>query len=264
MISEEPENSELSICVLSSGSKGNSAYISNGKTSLLVDAGHSGIEIERRMESQNLSPESLKGIVVTHEHSDHICGVGVLSRRYDIPVFMNKKTYNTVSKKLGKIEKLRYFESGTPFFVNSLEIHPFSISHDATDPSGFTFKYNNKKIGIATDLGIVTSVVKNHLKDCSAILIEANHDPEMLISGPYPWHLKQRIKSRSGHLSNEDARNLIVDIKQNSLSHIILGHLSEENNSPEKAFNLVARAINNDNIQLDVASQYKAGDLLSF
>ncbi|MCK5633370.1 MBL fold metallo-hydrolase, partial [bacterium] len=149
------------------------------------------------------------------------------------------------------------------FFLNSLEIHPFSISHDAIDPSGFTVKHNGKKIGIATDLGIVTSVVRNHLKNCSALLLEANHDPEMLISGSYPWHLKQRIKSRNGHLSNEDTKNLIIDIKHKNLSHIILGHLSDENNSPEKAFKTVSQAINNDNIKLNVASQYEAGSMVS-
>jgi phosphoribosyl 1,2-cyclic phosphodiesterase len=251
----EPHDSGISLCMLASGSKGNSIYVSDGRTAILVDAGLSGIEIERRMASRGLSPESLDAIVVSHEHDDHIRGVGVLSRRYGLPVHISAQTFEAASPQLKNLKKTVAFNCGASFNINTLKIHPFSISHDAADPAGFTIALNQKKIGIATDLGIATAMVRHHLQSCDLLILEANHDPDMLISGPYPWHLKQRVNGRSGHLSNRDSRILLEEIQHDQLQHVILAHLSETNNTPEKAMAEVCLAINPLYTQLTVSSQ---------
>ncbi len=250
----------LAVCMLASGSKGNAIFISDGSTSILVDAGLSGIEIERRMKSKGLCPEDLDAILVSHEHSDHIQGVGVLARRFRLPVYCNSKTIKA-SPQIGNIEDVQSFECGSTFTINNLSIHPFSVSHDAEDPSGFTISQKETKIGIATDLGIGTSMVKEHLKGCSLLIIEANHDQTMLENGPYPWPVKQRIKSRIGHLSNEDSKRLLNEVKHDRLLHVILAHLSEINNTPQEAIRVVGQAINNFNIRLAVATQDRCGDV---
>ena len=258
----QDKNRELTICMLASGSKGNSIFISDGSTSILFDAGLSGIEIERRLASRGLDPEKLSAIVVSHEHSDHIRGVGVLARRYGLPVYINPKTMTAAATHLGKIRTIVNFECGYAFAINSLTIHPFSLSHDAEDPAGFTIHGNGTKIGIATDLGIATSMVKEHLKECTLLVLEANHDPHMLSTGPYPWPLKQRIKSRKGHLSNQEAKTLVMEVRHDHLDHVILAHLSEVNNAPDNALHEVGEVIDPKNTCLTVAGQDVAGKLL--
>jgi phosphoribosyl 1,2-cyclic phosphodiesterase len=252
----------LELCMLASGSKGNAIYVSGGSTSILIDAGLSGIEIERRLQSKGLYPEDLDAILVSHEHTDHIQGVGVLSRRFNLPVYMSSKTEKAAISQLGTVRVIKNFECGSPFMIKDLSIHPFSISHDAKDPSGFTVNQNGTKIGIATDLGIATSMVKEHLKGCSLLVLEANHDEEMLINGPYPWPIKQRIRSRAGHLSNKASKNLLKELQHDRLKYVMLAHLSEINNTPQKALNQVGRAITRCNAQLEVAFQDKCGALL--
>jgi len=253
----------LSVCVLASGSKGNAIHVSDGNTHILVDAGLSGIEIQRRMEAAGLDIGDLGAIVVSHEHSDHIRGVGVLARRYDLPVYMTQGTATASANQLGRIEQLHHFDIGHPFTINDLAIHPFAVSHDARDPAGFTVTRSGQKIGIATDLGIATGMVKHHLKTCALLVLEANHDPVMLKEGPYPWPLKQRIQSRNGHLSNQDSRDLLGEIKHEGLCHVILAHLSETNNTPEKALQAVQEAVGGeDRFELHVACQEKCGDLV--
>jgi phosphoribosyl 1,2-cyclic phosphodiesterase len=256
-------NSSLYICPLSSGSRGNCLHISTEQNALLIDVGLSGVEIERRLATKGFYPQDLTAIVITHEHSDHVKGAGILSRRFNIPVYINKDTYQACSN-IGKIEKLEFFECGKSFNIDTIKINPFSISHDAKDPVGLTLEYEGKKLGIATDLGIVTTLVKEHLKECSLLYIESNHDPEMLINGPYPWHLKQRIKSRTGHLSNPDTRDLLAELKyrNNNLKHVILAHLSEENNTPEKALKTVQQGLNGSDICLKVAMPDKPGGVI--
>lgn len=257
-ISSRPEGSGddgASLCLLASGSKGNAIYVSDGDTAILVDAGLSGIEIERRMASRNLNPADLDAIVVSHEHDDHVRGVGVLSRRYGLPVYITEKTRAAASAQLKTLKKPVAFDCGVPFEINTLKIHPFSISHDAADPAGFTIAVRQKKIGIATDLGVVTAMVRHHLQSCHALILEANHDPDMLLSGPYPWHLKQRVHGRSGHLSNIDSRMLLEQIGHEDLEHVILAHLSEINNTPDKAAAEIRRAIDPRRTQLTVSSQ---------
>ncbi|RJP93428.1 MAG: MBL fold metallo-hydrolase [Desulfobacteraceae bacterium] len=251
----------MRICMLASGSKGNSIFISNGETAILIDAGLSGVEIERRLKSKHIPITSIDAIIVSHEHADHIQGVGVLSRRHQLPVYLSSQT-GIAAPQLGAIPKISHFSCGTAFTINTLTIHPFSISHDASDPAGFTIKSNNRKIGIATDLGIATTMVKEHLKGCHGLVLEANHDMRMLEQGPYPWPLKQRIKGRTGHLSNESSRELLMEILHDGLSHVILGHLSETNNTPEIALRVVTEPLTNTRLSVTVADQSSAGPMI--
>jgi phosphoribosyl 1,2-cyclic phosphodiesterase len=263
------QNKPFKICPLASGSKGNSVFVSTPKTAVLVDAGLSGVEIERRLAIVGQTPEQLSGIIITHEHTDHVQGAGILSRRFNIPVYITPQTFGAC-KNLGRVDLLNFFECGTPFFIGELEIAPFSISHDAKDPAGLTLSFETKKIGIATDLGHATVLVKQHLKDCTALYIESNHDPEMLINGSYPWFLKQRVKSRTGHLSNMDTRELLAEILDQDLAcdfkpaleHVILAHLSEENNCPRKAADEVAKGLNGSGVTLHVAGPERPGEMI--
>jgi phosphoribosyl 1,2-cyclic phosphodiesterase len=247
--------SRLSVSVLASGSRGNATYLSDGRTAILIDAGLSGVEIQRRMTRKGLDPKKLDAILVTHEHADHIHGVGVLSRRFGLRVYINDATRQASGSALGKLSGICPFSCGDTFSIGNLAIHPFSISHDAEDPAGFSISCNGAKVGVATDLGIVTGVVKTHLKACDILILEANHDPQMLIDGPYPWPLKQRIRGRSGHLSNDDTALLLETLQHDRLAHVILAHLSEENNTPEKARQAVMTVLNGAGVTLHVASQ---------
>ncbi len=267
------KNKSLKICPLASGSKGNCVFVSTPETAVLVDAGLSGVEIEKRLALVGQTPEALSGIIITHEHTDHVRGAGILSRRFNIPVYLTPQTHGAC-KHLGKVPKLKFFECGTSFFINELQIAPFSISHDARDPAGLTLSFGEKKIGIATDLGHVTALVKEHLKNCHALYIESNHDPEMLKNGSYPWFLKQRVKSRTGHLSNMDTRALLAEILDSNpdqcldpawkpnLAHVILAHLSEDNNCPKKAACEVAKGINGSGVCLHVAGPDRPGEMI--
>lgn len=257
----QKKNNPFCLCPLASGSRGNSVYVSTQDTAVLIDAGLSGIELQRRMAAVGESPERLKAIIITHEHTDHIKGAGVLSRRFNIPVYMTRQTFRACQN-LGKIEDLRFFECGAPFEVSGVTINPFSISHDACDPSGLTLIHDGKKIGIATDLGVVTNLVRSHLRDANLLYLESNHDPQMLINGGYPWHLKQRIKSRTGHLSNAEARDLVGELVHNQLHHVILAHLSEENNLPGKAAAEVAKGLNGSGVALCVAGPDQPGEMV--
>ena len=257
-----PDDSDLSVCVLASGSRGNATYISDGTTSILIDAGLSGAEIERRFKTRGLNLADVSAIVVSHEHSDHIQGVGILSRRYGLPVYISRKTESAAGSKMGSLSEVRHFECGAAFKIHTLDIRSFSTSHDAGDPAGFTICRNRTRIGIATDMGIATNVVKEHLRGCSLVLLESNHDPAMLMNGPYPWHLKQRVKSRTGHLSNVQSGELLREILQPGLRHVILGHLSEKNNTPEKALAAAKEAINGHRIGLSLALQNMCGEVI--
>lgn len=234
----------MHICVLASGSKGNAIYIADEHTAILVDAGLSGVEIERRMQRRGLNPQHLQAIVVSHEHSDHLRGVGVLSRRYHLPVYISPLTL-AAAPSIGKVYHTQTFNCGHPFNINSLTLHPFSVSHDAADPAGFTIRAGPFKVGLATDLGLVTAIVQHRLQGCQALILEANHDPHMLLTGPYPWELKQRVRGRQGHLSNPETRTLLDTIKHPRLQHVILAHLSEHNNTADKALAEIAPALDN-------------------
>jgi phosphoribosyl 1,2-cyclic phosphodiesterase len=263
METQAAHDPSFTVCTLASGSRGNAIYVSDGRTTLLIDAGLSGIEIERRLGARGLSADRIDAILVSHEHADHIQGVGVLSRRFKIPVYLNRSTHRALPAQIGKFSLVRHFDTGRRFTVGSLVIHPFSISHDADDPAGFTFQNNGLKIGLATDLGVATALVREHLKGCRLLILEANHDVGMLETGPYPWPLKQRIRSRLGHLCNEASRDLLAELLHDDLAHVVLAHLSQTNNTPEKAVAAVAPVLNRSRATLTVALQDEPGPSLS-
>ena len=246
---------DIALCALASGSRGNSIYLAGGGCALLIDAGLSGREIEKRLHQQNLDPRDLKAILVTHEHTDHIRGVGVLARRFNLPVYLTAPTHRALPDSLGHLPALHYFQPGVGFKLAGFHVHPFALSHDAADPVGFTFACNGLRIGMATDLGVATGLVAERLKGCHLLMIEANHDTTMLMDGPYPWHLKQRIRSRNGHLSNEAAGELLTSVAHPDLRQIVLGHLSETNNSPGVAHQTVQHALQAFSIPIHVAHQ---------
>ena len=255
------KNNTVCICPLASGSRGNAVLVSTPDTAILVDAGLSGVELQRRMAAVGQDPADLSAIIITHEHTDHVKGAGVLGRRFNIPVYITPATHKACTG-LGTVPGLTYFECGIRFQIQDLALTPFSISHDACDPSGLTVTWQNRKIGIATDLGVVTNLVKDHLAGCCLLYLESNHDPDMLINGPYPWHLKQRIKSRTGHLSNTEAGMLLAELVHKELSHVVLAHLSEENNRPEQALAEVGRCLNGTVVDLSVAGPDRPGKMI--
>ncbi|WP_300667241.1 MBL fold metallo-hydrolase [Desulfoluna sp.] len=260
--------SENCFCQLASGSKGNALYVKGGETAVLFDCGLSGRELERRMAERGLDPTTLSAVVISHEHTDHVGGAGVVCRRFGIPLFITDATRTGSTKKLGKTKSMdiQTMECGRRFSVGDLEIHPFSISHDAADASGFRVTTpGGSVLGIATDLGVAGHLVKEHLSGCDALVLESNHDPVRLYANPhYPWPLKQRVRSRVGHLSNEEAATLLDALDRHRLSHLVLAHLSEENNTPELALEAAYRVLNGSNTSITVAMQHRPIPVLSF
>lgn len=251
----------LAVCVLASGSRGNAIFISDGVTGILLDAGLSATETKRRLKSRGLSPNDLDAILLSHEHSDHIQSVGVLSRQLKLPIYLSRKIKKRA--RLGNsVHETRTFQCDVPFHINNLTVHPFAVSHDATDPVGFTIGQNGSRIGVATDLGIITPQLKDHLQDCHLLILEANHDPEMLLNGPYPWPLKQRIQSRRGHLSNEQSKSLLKELQHRGLEHVVLAHLSETNNSPQKVLAEISGAFSRCKPRLTVANQHRSSEII--
>ena len=222
----------MRVCLLASGSRGNSTLIEADGCRLLIDAGLSGKETERRLAAIGLTGEDLHGILVTHEHRDHVGGIGPLARRYGLSVHIDRQTHAALPN-LGKIDDLQYFTAGEDFSFKNLLISSFSTTHDAVNPVGFTIQSREGKIGFATDLGMSTRLVVEQLKNCRVLILEANHDEQMLLHGTYPWALKQRIRSRHGHLSNNETRNLLGEVCWPGLEALFLAHLSEENNCPD-------------------------------
>ena len=225
-------------CPLYSGSSGNCAYVSDGKTGILIDAGLSGKQITDALNLIGVLPESLAGIVITHEHSDHVKSAGILSRRYHLPIYANEGTWQGMAKQVGVIPPAlgRTFETGRDFYVDGLAVHPFAIPHDANDPVGFRVYAGARSVATATDMGYVRKEVLEDLRGADMVLFESNHDPEMLMHNPhYSSTLKQRILGRHGHLSNEACGKGICALAERDVRHVVLGHLSGENNTPELA-----------------------------
>ncbi|MGC9194590.1 MAG: MBL fold metallo-hydrolase [Syntrophobacteraceae bacterium] len=218
--------------VLASGSKGNSILVCSSKTRVLVDAGLSCKELVARLSKTPVQAAQLHALLITHEHSDHVNGAGTLSRRFDLPVFMTRGTLDNLNPKIA-LNGATVFETGKTFEIGDLRILPFAISHDAGEPTGFIIENEGRRVGICTDLGVATNLVKVRLKDCHALVLEANHDVDKLLNGPYPWVLKQRIKSPHGHLSNEEACQLLEAVHHEKLQCVVFAHLSETNNHPD-------------------------------
>ena len=220
----------MKICSLASGSKGNSIFIGNDNCKILIDAGISCRQLELRLNKIEETLAEINAIFVTHEHSDHISGLKVVNKKFKIPVFIAK---NSFCKKYENIENIVFFEPGDLIKFKNFSIKTFSIPHDALDPVGYKISYKQHSIGISTDIGKPTYLIKETLKECDTLFLEFNHDEDLLIYGNYPWELKQRIKSNIGHLSNKQAIDIL---KEMHAKNIFISHISEENNSHEKIF----------------------------
>jgi phosphoribosyl 1,2-cyclic phosphodiesterase len=258
----------MKFCVLGSGSKGNATYLESGETRILIDAGMSGIELQRRLATIGVELLEIDAILVTHEHNDHVHGVGVLSRRAKIPVYANPATFSAASRTVGKLSSSNEFETGASFQIRNLEIHPFSISHDAQDPVGFRISDGRVSFGYCTDTGKVSQLIRHRLASCKGLVLESNHDIEMLQNGTYPPYLKQRIRSSQGHLDNEEASLFLKELLHEKLEHVVLAHLSEENNDPEIAYHAAMAALGKNpdckemDLRISVADQKSVGELV--
>ncbi len=240
----------VSVSVLASGSRGNCTMVSTSRTRILVDAGLSARETFRRMEMVGESPHSLSAIVVSHEHSDHVSGLCTLAKKLRIPVYMTEAAHQAFERSEHDPERegpalktCEHFRSGHAFQIGDISIMPFTIPHDAADPVAFTLRVEGVKVGVVTDLGYMPGSVAQHLRGCDVLMIESNHDLEMLRIGPYPWSVKQRVMSRLGHLSNDALADFFRSDYDGGAAFVVLAHLSEHNNHPEIARTAAQRAL---------------------
>lgn len=247
---------------LYSGSSGNSLLVESENTKILIDAGVSSKKIELALTNLNIDPTSINGILITHEHSDHVQGLGTLSKKYDLPVFVNQKTLDAMPKQKEKIsdKNIKKFTIEEKFEIGDLEIKPFSIPHDAANPCGFNIVKDNKKISIATDIGHMTNGILKNLENSLFVMLESNYDPEVLKFSRYPFPLKSRIAGPTGHLSNESAGKTISLLLKSGLKQALLGHLSKESNFPELAYKtvvdeLICNSYDENSLKLGVANR---------
>lgn len=234
----------MRICVLGSGSTGNCTYVGSAEEGLLIDAGLSGRETERRLAQIGVAFSTIKAVCVSHEHSDHTCSLGILQRKYQLPVYGNRGTVDGLQSAKG-LENLAWkiFGTGAAFTVGGFTIEPFSVPHDAYEPVGFVIRHGQIKTAIVTDVGMPSNLLREKLKDCAAIVLEANHDARLLTDSTRPWRLKQRIQGRQGHLSNEHAAQVLANVAGPSLQQVFLAHISADCNRPELAWRQVSDSL---------------------
>lgn len=258
----------ISLTPLASGSRGNATLIEGGGTYVLVDAGLSCKRLVDLMGQINVLPEMLKGVLITHEHSDHIAGLAVLAKKYRLPVFASEGTWQRMGKKAGDLppHQQRIVRGGEDFYIGDLAVSPMDIAHDAKEPLCYRVFQGAHSVAVATDMGHVTAKVKRHLAGTDLMILESNHDPDMLLHNPvYPEALKQRILGKRGHLCNDDCAVAVMEFLEKGLKQVLLGHLSAENNTPELALSVTRQALRASgvvlgrDIQVDVARQDKAG-----
>ncbi len=227
------EGTIAKVCVLASSSSGNCTFIGTDRTRILVDAGLSRKEIALRLASIGEALEGLDAVLITHEHSDHVSGLPVLARALRIPVYITRLAAGTLAWPAGFTPKLEIFQAGCGFAIGDLRIQSFTVPHDAIDPVGFCVDADGVRIGVVMDLGYIPESVKYHVRGARLLVLEANHDVEMLKVGPYPWAVKQRVMGRRGHLSNDVVSEFILEELDGGTRTLVLGHLSEHNNHPE-------------------------------
>ena len=252
----------FNFCSLYSGSSGNSLFVESENTKLLVDAGVSSKKIEEALANLEIDPTSIDGILITHEHSDHVQGLGTFAKKFNLPVFVNEKTLDAMPKQKEKISEknIKLFNINEKFEIGDLKVKPFSIPHDAANPCGFNIFKDDKKISIATDIGHMTNGVLKNLEDSIFIMLESNYDTEVLKYSKYPYQLKTRIAGPDGHLSNELAGKTISYLLNSGLKQAVLGHLSKQSNFPELAYKTVIDEImctkyDENSLKLSVASR---------
>lgn len=250
----------MRICTLASGSSGNSLLLETGYSKILVDAGISKRQITRKLSALDVSLEDIDAVITTHEHQDHTISLS----RLDLPVYVASKTINLWKD---KVKVLNEFDTGEDFRINDLDITPFSVPHDAIDPVGFTINADDKKIGIVTDIGSVTGLVVQKLRNSDVLIIESNHDTELILYSNYPWELKQRIRSRQGHLSNIQSAELVGQLINDRLKAVVLAHLSEINNTPEAALRHTSDVLDREgaqHVRISVAPRKHTGEVIQF
>jgi len=223
----------MKICSLASGSRGNSLFVESEHNRILIDAGLSAAQIKARLNSIKVDPESIEAIVITHVHRDHVNGANAFSRQFGIPIYGHPDTLDELTFIFNGNKRITPWSG--PFSIGNFDLEPFRVSHDAIPTVGYLITSQNRKMVICTDLGIITPEVEQNVKQAQFIVIESNHDPDMLMNGPYPWELKERIASRLGHLSNHDTGTFLRNILHGGVQKILLAHLSQENNTPEIA-----------------------------
>ena len=258
----------LTFCALGSGSKGNSYLVATEKNKILIDAGLSAKCIGDNLLQLGVSPNEIDGIIITHEHADHINGVRVFSKKYDVPVYANEKTMAAILRKVPDLQSknVRTFENSKSFFIGGFDISPFKTPHDSACSCGFSVYSGINKVTVATDLGHMNSSIVENLKHSDILVLESNHDLEMLIKGPYTPFLKQRVQGPRGHLSNELCGQTLAYLLDYGLKQVILAHLSEDNNTPEIAYNTVCAHLNKRgakdgvDVNIDIAKQYQRGN----
>jgi len=248
----------IGFCPLASGSKGNALFLGTKKTRLLIDAGLPFSQLKSRLESLGVCISSIQAVLVTHEHIDHIKGIKALTDRYRIPIFANVQTARGIDAACKEHLRYKFFSTGEPFVFEDLYISPFSISHDTLDPVGFTIEYDGIKLGVCTDLGFVSSSIKKRLEKCHYLYVEANHEPSMLFASARPDHLKQRIRGKQGHLSNEECASLLSSVYHEELRHIFLAHLSSDCNREEVALEKVIHALREKGPLPEISIAYQA------
>jgi phosphoribosyl 1,2-cyclic phosphodiesterase len=254
----------VKICSLASGSKGNCLYLETGDTRVLIDAGLSLRETLLRMEERGIDAAGVHAVLVTHEHIDHIRSAGSFARKFKVPVVASHLVHRSMEKQFKKAKVIE-FESGHAITFRDISIDPFPITHDACDPVGFIFESREGRCGSATDLGIATRLVTEKLRRCRALNLESNHDVDMLMNGPYPWVLKQRIKSRHGHLSNEDSLGLMFELAHPGLDVLVMAHLSEVNNHPDHVVRTTEAFLAEQNVcapAVVIGDQYRASRVI--
>lgn len=232
----------LEITILGSGSSGNATLVSDGETRVLVDVGLSGRETARRLRECGVEPDRISAVVISHEHGDHCRGLAPFVKKLGVPVFITATSLAASGIDL-EPRRIQQIQSGVPFDINGIQFTPFDIPHDAADPIALTIERQGVKAGIVVDLGYISNLVVERLRGCDCIVLESNHDLQMLRVGPYPWALKQRVMSRRGHLSNESVARYLANEFDGRARHIVLAHLSRKNNLPELAFGSARRAL---------------------
>ena len=264
-VSASGDTTIVKFCVLASGSSGNCALVATEKTRLLVDAGLSFKELSKRLASIGEQPDRIDAVLITHEHCDHISGVARFARRVPIPIHLTRLTAPAIVWDDAP-PRLEPFQAGASFAVGDIEIDSFTIPHDAIDPVGFCFRAQGIKIGLVTDLGYIPESIKFHLRGAQILMLESNHDLDMLKVGPYPWAVKQRVMSRNGHLSNEVVGDYLGHEFDSSTTTLILGHLSEHNNHPEIVRLVAQQALDRRGLgtRLVVASQKQTTEVFRF
>jgi len=240
----------LRFTVLASGSTGNATIIQGNDQTIMIDAGLSAKKLDELMKQQGISGHDLDALLVTHEHSDHIKGLGAFARKYDLPIYANEPTWDALERHVGTIsqEKRMIFQSGEELSFGTMRVETFHISHDAAEPVGYTFEQDGRKLGVATDLGYVSEKVKSHIIDCDVLVLESNHDTEMLRIGRYPWNIKRRILSDIGHLSNVAAGEALIELMTDRTKRIYLAHLSQDHNQMDLAMLTVNSIFENNGI----------------